>query len=123
MTALLSIRPEFADAIFSGSKKFEFRKVRFRRPIDRVVVYVTQPVGQVVGEFDVAGVVSDTPERLWTTTAPVAGIDAERFFGYFEGCDVGHAIVVGDVRRYQQPVSLEECRGIRPPQSFVYVDD
>lgn len=31
MTALLSIKPEFAEAIFDGTKKFEFRKVKFKK--------------------------------------------------------------------------------------------
>ena len=31
MKILLSIKPEFAERIFDGSKKYEFRKVIFRK--------------------------------------------------------------------------------------------
>ena len=31
MQVLLSIKPEFAESILAGSKKYEFRKVIFRR--------------------------------------------------------------------------------------------
>ncbi len=37
---LLSIKPEFASAIFSGEKLYEFRKAVFRnRSVDKVYVY------------------------------------------------------------------------------------
>ncbi|EHL88131.1 hypothetical protein HMPREF1019_01868 [Campylobacter sp. 10_1_50] len=36
MTALLSIKPEFAEAIFDGTKKFEFRKVKFKKTLIRL---------------------------------------------------------------------------------------
>lgn len=32
MKVLLSIKPEFAERIFNGSKKYEFRKVIFKNP-------------------------------------------------------------------------------------------
>lgn len=35
MTALLSIKPEFAEAIFDGRKKFEFRKVIFKKNVKK----------------------------------------------------------------------------------------
>ena len=39
MTALLSIKPEFAEAIFDGTKKFEFRKVKFKKNVNKIKVY------------------------------------------------------------------------------------
>lgn len=118
---LLSIRPEYAEAIFCGDKRYEFRKVGFRRPVDVVVVYVTSPVSRVVGEFDVDDIISDTVEGLWRRTRDGAGIDRDSFFKYFAGRPIGYAIVVGSVRRYAQALRLPADFGIRPPQSFVYI--
>ena len=40
MKVLLSIKPEFADKIFNGTKKYEFRKSIFKnKDVDTVVVY------------------------------------------------------------------------------------
>jgi predicted transcriptional regulator len=117
----LSIKKPYADAIFNGHKRFEFRRSIFRKPVDVVVVYVTNPTGQVAGEFEVCGVLEETVEDLWNQTSSHAGIDREGFFEYFHGCDVGYAIVIGEVRRYQKPLDLAETFGIRPPQSFVYI--
>lgn len=119
--ALLSIKPEYAEAIFRGEKRFEFRRAIFRKPVDVVVVYTTSPVSQVIGEFDIEEVISDTVEGLWGRTQRRAGIDRDRFFSYFAGRDTGYAIAIGSVRRYPQPLDLSASFGIRPPQSFVYI--
>lgn len=119
---MLSIRPPFASAIFSGDKLFEFRRSVFSRPVEVVVVYVTSPVALVVGEFTVRRVIQDRIGRLWTRTRQAAGIDRDLFFAYFAGREHGYAIEVGSVRRYPEPLPLERHFGVRPPQSFVYLD-
>ena len=43
------------------------------------------------------------------------------FMDYFAGRDVGHAIKIGNVKRYDQPRNLQETYGVRPPQSFLYL--
>jgi predicted transcriptional regulator len=119
--ALLSIRPPYAEAIFRGEKRFEFRRAIFRKAVDVVVVYTTNPTGLVVGEFDVAEIISESVEELWSRTRLNAGIDRGAFLDYFKGRSVGHAIVIGSVRRYRKPLELAQAFGIRAPQSFVYV--
>ncbi len=119
--ALLSIRPPYAEAIFRGEKRFEFRRAIFRKAVDVVVVYTTSPTSLVVGEFDVTGVISESVEDLWGRTSRYAGIDSKVFFSYFEGRGVGHAIAIGNVRKYKRPLDLAATFGIRAPQSFVYI--
>jgi predicted transcriptional regulator len=117
----LSIRPEHAEAIFDGTKKFEFRRVRFGRKVDKVQVYVTQPVGSVIGEFDVESVLTKQIEDLWDATSDMSGLTARQFFEYFSGKEIGHAIAIGMVWRYSTPLSISKDIGVRPPQSFMYV--
>ena len=117
----MSIKKPYADAIFSGKKQFEFRRTVFRKSVNVVVVYVTSPTSQVAGEFDVAEVISESVEGLWSRTSGQAGIDRDAFFAYFKGCETGHAIAIGAVRKYDTPLDLGESYGIRAPQSFVYV--
>jgi predicted transcriptional regulator len=118
----LSIRPEFADAIFQGVKKFEFRRSIFKRDVDVIVVYVTAPVQRVIGEFDVKRVHYEPVQALWDKTALVAGIDEERFMTYFDGRSHGYALEVGKIRRYSEPLQLGVHFGVVPPQSFMYLD-
>lgn len=120
--ALLSIKPQYSSAIFRGEKRFEFRRSSFSRPVDVVVVYVTAPIHRVVGEFDVLSVLNESVHSLWEMTKQYAGVEKDFFFRYFEGREHGFAIEVGEVRSYQLPYCPIEHLGVRPPQSFVYLD-
>lgn len=120
--ALLSIRPEFADAIAQGVKRFEFRRYAFAREVTVVLVYATSPVGLVVGEFDVRSVIRAPLPELWRRTKHAAGIDETVFLRYFAGRDAGAAIEVGQFRAYAVPYSPLEVLGTRPPRSFRYLD-
>src|SRR6185312_2248498 len=111
--ALLSIRPPYAEAIFRGEKRFEFRRAIFRKAVDVVVVYITSPTCLVMGEFDVTDVISESVEDLWNRTSRHAGIDRNGFFDYFRGRDVGHAIAIGRVRKYRTPLELAGTFGLR----------
>lgn len=51
MDALFSIRPHFATAILDGSKTVELRTVAPRKTIERIWIYATAPVQQIVGYF------------------------------------------------------------------------
>lgn len=125
MKVLLSIKPEFAERIFDGTKRFEFRRSVFRdRSIRTVVVYVTRPVGMIVGEFDVAGIITCTPDGLWERTRSHAGISREFFDSYFEGRESANAIEVAEARRFASPIEPSTAiENFVPPQSYMYVRD
>ena len=124
MRILLSIKPEFVEKIFSGQKKFEYRKTTFRNGVSSVVVYSTQPVGRVIGEFEVKKIHAEHPIKLWQKTRKHAGIDHKRFMKYFSGRDVGQALEIGSIRMYDAPEELTKfCPNGRPPQSFIYLED
>ena len=120
---LLSIKPEFAEAIFAGTKKFEFRRAIFRNPdVDRVIVYASSPVCKVMGEFEIGGVLDLLVNDLWDQTRSWAGIDKTYFKDYFRGKRKGYALKVLKPKKFSEPLSLQEIYGIEhPPQSFRYV--
>src|ERR1039457_2765572 len=62
--ALLSIRPPYAEAIFRGEKRFEFRRAIFRKAVDVVVVYPTSQTIFFVGDFDFSEIFSEWGEEL-----------------------------------------------------------
>jgi predicted transcriptional regulator len=122
MKVLLSIKPEFAERIFDGSKKFEFRKSLFRdERITTIVVYASSPIRKVIGEFEIESIMNDAPEKLWRKTKSGAGINREYFFQYFAGKNVGYAIKVKTARRYTKPLCLRQDFNLTPPQSFMYL--
>lgn len=122
MKVLLSIKPEFAERIFNGSKKYEFRKTIFQNPdIKTIVVYASSPQRQVIGEFDIETVLRESPEKLWRKTKKHSGISKNFFFDYFSEKDIGFAIKVKEARRYEKPRCLRTDYQKSPPQSFCYV--
>jgi predicted transcriptional regulator len=118
---LLSINPEHVDNILQGSKKFEFRKVESQRPVDRIVIYSTAPVGMIVGEVEVMETVGGSPEEVWRQTAEFSGISKEFFDRYYRGKEKAIAYRLGEVKRYRSPKRLADVGVSSAPQSFVYL--
>lgn len=119
----MSIKPEYAEKILSGEKRFEFRKSIFRNErVSTVVIYATMPVGKVVGEFRVSSIIEDNPRVLWKRTSHAAGISEQYFNEYFAGRSRAYAIAVDLPKRYRRPIELSRFleRAV-PPQSFCYV--
>lgn len=118
---LLSINPEHVENILSGNKKFEFRKVRCRSEVDKIIIYATSPIMKVVGEADVTEVIVDLPERVWKQTSDFAGISKPFYDRYYQNREVAVAYRLGTVNKYEKPLSLADFGVKFAPQSFVYV--
>ncbi|WP_222846793.1 hypothetical protein [Chitinolyticbacter meiyuanensis] len=120
---LLSIKPEFANAIFSGDKTFEFRKAVFKdKTVKKIYVYASAPISKVIGTFDVDEIIERAPATLWEETNLGAGITEDYFWEYFAGRNLGYAIRVEKTQLFEEPQELHAMFGIRhPPQSFRYV--
>jgi predicted transcriptional regulator len=51
--------------IFDGTKRFEYRKTIFKESdVQSVVVYATQSIGKVIGEFKIKSIIEDTPSII-----------------------------------------------------------
>lgn len=122
MKVLLSIKPEYVEKIFSGIKKYEYRRNIFKnKEIETIVIYSTFPVKRIVGEFKIKNIVKDLPEKLWELAPENTGIDKEKFMHYFYDKKEGYAIEIGKIKRYKTPKSLEELSIKKAPQSFLYL--
>ncbi|MCL0069879.1 hypothetical protein M1O19_00185 [Dehalococcoidia bacterium] len=129
MRVLLSIKPEFALKIFDGSKRYEYRRSIFKRGgVTKIVVYASDPIQKVIGEFEIGDILHEEPQALWAKTRDHAGIAKKRFFDYFRNKTKGYAIRVISTRMYDLPLPLNNfmpvCRPGRvssPPQSFMYL--
>lgn len=123
MKVLLSIKPEYAEKILIGEKQFEFRKaVPKNTNVKTVVIYATMPVGKVVGEFEVGGILAERPKNIWSMTSDFSGITRRFFNEYFQGRTTAYAIKVKSPKRYAKPLDLASVltSGV-PPQSFCYL--
>ncbi len=123
MKVLLSIKPEYADKLFSGEKKYEYRKAIFREQVECIVVYSTMPEGKLIGELQIETILEDEPDVLWERTRDAAGITEDFFRQYFSGRSRGYAIKVAKANRYAAPIDpYQGTTPFTPPQSFRYME-
>ncbi len=122
MRVLLSIKPEFANKIFDGTKKFEFRKAIFKKEdIKTIVVYASSPMQKVIGEFEIEKIINDNLKSLWIKTKKYAGINEAFFYEYFADRKEGFAIKIKSTKKYDIPLCLRKDFKLLPPQSFLYL--
>ena len=109
MKVLLSIKPEFVEKIFNGTKKYEFRKSIFKnKDVDTVVVYASSPWQYVIGEFKIETILSDNVDRIWEQTHEFSGISENFFRMYFAHKTNAFAIKIGHVTRYKKHKHLRD---------------
>lgn len=122
MRVLLSIKPEFALRIFDGSKRYEYRRSIFKRDeVTKIVVYASDPIRKVIGEFEIGDILHEEPQALWAKTKKHAGITKTKFLEYFRNKKKGYAIQVNSTRMYDVPLPLNSFMVSSPPQSFMYL--
>ena len=119
--AMMSIKPQYADMILSGKKKYEYRKNMSKRSIDVIVIYATAPVKKVVGEVEVVGVVYGNPRLVWHQTKMHSGITHSFFEHYYKGRNKAIAYKLGVAKRYQKPRDICEYSLKSAPQSYAYL--
>lgn len=120
--ALMSIHERWAEAIVDGRKRVEFRKRRLADDIRTVLIYATAPSSQVIGQFTIDEIVTDTPARIWEKFGHLGVIERDAFFDYYGSAVTAVAIIVADAERFATPLGLAEFEP-RPavPQSFAYL--
>lgn len=123
MRILLSIKPEFAEKIFNGTKKYEFRRSIFKdKKVNKVVVYASSPIQSVIGEFDIESILNDDLDKIWERTRDSSGISEDFYRKYFANRSVAYAIKIGRVKKYRKKRKLSYYNVTYAPQSFIYLD-
>ena len=118
---LISIKPEYIENIFNGSKKYEYRKIRCKRDIDKIIIYSTYPIMKVVGEAKVEKILEDSPDRIWEKTKKYSGIDLNFYQKYFKDRSKAIAYKLTNIKKYDSPKELSSYGIKAAPQSFVYI--
>ncbi|WP_300757252.1 transcriptional regulator [Janthinobacterium sp.] len=125
---LISLAPRHAKNIFDGIKHIELR----RRPMNVqpgtiVWIYVTLPVGVLMGRAKIAALHTASPSYLWRKFGSVSGLAKKEFLGYLDGLTQGVVLALEDVKTLREPLSLDALRGLadgfNPPQFFIRIDD
>jgi predicted transcriptional regulator len=122
-TVLISIKPEHSNNILNGLKTVELRKRGFPK-CDRVVMYCTAPVKQIVGEFEVADVITMQPATLWLMYGREACVTEEQFKAYYKGHRWGTAIKIKRLIGRWTPLDPKKLfETFHAPMSWEYLPD
>jgi predicted transcriptional regulator len=122
MQVLLSVKPEYSKKIFSGEKKYEFRKRKPKFMISTVIVYESSPTRSIVGGFSVKRIHSDSPDRIWQKCRESSGIEKSNYLNYCNGAKLIHAIEIDEVFKFKNPIDPSEMiPDFKPPQNFSYL--
>ncbi len=121
---ILSIKPEYAEKILIGFKRFEFRKQIPLKQVHQVFIYSSYPEKMIVGKFRIRNVIKGTPEEIWEKCGAQGGIEEERFFSYFGDRSKGYGFEVEEVERFDPPIDPKKNNDeFKAPQSFAYIQD
>lgn len=118
---LISINPEHVENIFNGSKKYEYRKIRCKQEIDKMIIYSTFPIMKVVGEAKVEKILEDSPDNIWEATKNDSGINFKFYKEYFKNKNKAIAYKLTEIKKYDSPKELSNYGVKNAPQSYVYV--
>ena len=124
MRILLSIKPEYVEQIERHTKRYEFRKRKFKNVPSEILIYASAPVKKIVGIVQVGDIIEDTPISLWSRCKQKAGIKEKAFFEYFKGKNQGIAIVIKDYIKFETPIDPYKVNpDFTPLQSYAYLDN
>lgn len=122
MNVILSIKPEFVEKIFSGEKRYEYRKVLFKQKVDTVYIYASRPISKIVGDFKIEEIICDKPENIWQSTKRQSGITKKFFDKYYKGKNKAVALKIKDCEEYEVAINPESLvPNFKVPQSFIYI--
>lgn len=122
---LLSIRPQYAEAIMNGHKSAELRRQRPGvAPGSAMIIYTTAPVAALTGTARIMSISEGSPDEIWDRHGDELGLSRADFDSYLAGATTAFAITLSDPKRLSEPLSLRELReklSFHPPQSFRYM--
>ena len=119
---LISIKHEFAQKIYNGTKLIELRKQHTN--INKYTycwIYEPKPIALITGYFIVNDIIDRTPECMWRLFHDALGIDKERYDKYYTGRQHAYGMIVDLAVKLPTPMSLSELGLTRPPQSYQYL--
>lgn len=124
-TAILSIKPIYANQILAGTKTIELRKSHMRlSPGDVIFVYASAPEQQIKLRFRVMRIEISPVEEMWQEYHPQLGIQREDYDAYFGGLKMAVGLHIGEMCPIS-PIPLSQLQrlvpGFVPPQGLLWL--
>jgi len=124
---LMSIRPKYADQIFSGKKRYELRRKFSTKWLGhRINIYATGHSMQLMGQAMAHRIIKNTPKEIWKQCGADLGCNHTEFEQYTQNTEEIYAIELSEVTPFRVPVSRKDIaeifnESLNPPQSYCAV--
>lgn len=120
---LMSIKPQYAEAIKSGEKTVELRRVApSAHPGDIIVIYESSPVKKITSYFEIDSILCVSPKELWNKFGSSACISKKSFDAYFQAKKVACGIKIKNVSLFPSPFCLTDLsETFTAPQSYRFI--
>lgn len=122
---VISIKPKYAELIYSGEKTVELRKCRPNDDYEGAYLYETSPVKELTGIIKYGSIMKAKLDILWDHVKDKACVSRKEFDEYYEGHKTGVGIFIDDYAqtgRMKAPLDiLRSIYGFHPPQSIGYI--
>lgn len=121
MKILMSIKPKYANKIFTGEKLYELRRKIFQKKVSSIVVYSSSPIMMVIGEIEIEDIIVGTPVSIFQQYEDKICISRDDYFSYFNNTNIAYALKIGKTHKYPIPKKLSDFGVTRAPQSYIYL--
>lgn len=126
---VISIKPEYAEAIKKKNKRVEIRR-KFNKKWEGAyaMLYASKPAQEFFGEARISKIIEGSPNEIWRLFNSELGVDENKFFQYCYGVEKVSALVFSDIEIFRN--SILKCQveillnqELTPPQSHFGVKE
>ena len=126
---IISVKPKYARKILTGEKTIELRKSTPKKIVEKnlLFLYVTAPVKEIWGVYEIEKILKDTPESFWELYGNKTGISETVFKNYFLKSKNAYGIQLKEVKKLANlSIKLSDLKKVlpnfMPPQTYSYID-
>ena len=123
---LISIKTKYANQIFEGTKKYEYRRksIGEKNCNKRIYVYSSEKDKAIIGYIIVDKIIEGNADYVLKNTDNENNSD---LLSYFEGCDKCYALKIESTYKFKQPIYLNEIKSndknFVVPQFYRYIKE
>ena len=105
---LLTFDQETAQKIIKGEKKYQYTKFHHPHEFEKIIIRVSAPVNQIIGEVEVTEIITGEKTKIWEETKENSGITKEEFDEYYKNKETVVIYRLGKVTLYETPIDVTE---------------
>ena len=106
---LMSIKTKYANQIFDGTKKYEFRRksIGSKNCNKKIYIYSSEEEKAIVGYIIIDKILEGDLNYILKETNY---LNSKDIIEYFDGCDICYALHISETHRFSTPIKLKDIK-------------